>query len=552
MTTSSVISLLISLSCLFSGCKPTQTVPRPLPNGEKPAGDHSPLSINISDGKAAKTPKGSLSSASSDADPAASEPLAPEKHLVRIDSTTQSYSAAMPWNKNSPSSNAGLGVVIEAPNAEGQLQRYILTSGSLVANATFISFAKNDNGKSYKARVKAVDHDLDLALLLPDGEDSQNGINEFLVTPLGDKTALSQKLEGWQLATEGYPIVTEATIQGFTIFSPSENRQGYLSFNAKAPIQNSVVTDGMPLIDKGKLVGKYLNHDSNSQIVEAVDISVIKSFLNDALSNGYEGAPDLGLSIKETTDPAFRKYLKLPEDERGVYINSVHKKGCAARAGVQKGDVLVAINDKPISHRGYTSSPYGELQWDYLLQGQKVGDTVTLSLIRDGSPLNLSVVLDNAAAKSNIVPESLYDKAPPYIIHGGVVFIELSLPYLRSFGSNWESRSPVELAAAAKDPSSYEDKGLESIVVIPGIISTPATHGYTSIQGVILKNFNGQAVKSLKHLGELINNAPEGIQSLEFNRPPYTIYLDKKLVESSNDMLKKRVIPKLQRLDSTP
>src|SRR5215831_20870451 len=77
--------------------------------------------------------------------------------VVRVFATTQDPDYDAPWQNRTPSSSTGSGVVI----GPGE----ILTGAHVVANATFLQVQKPSAPDKAVARVKAVAHDCDLALL---------------------------------------------------------------------------------------------------------------------------------------------------------------------------------------------------------------------------------------------------------------------------------------------------------------------------------------------------------------------------------------------------
>ena len=61
---------------------------------------------------------------------------------------------------------------------------------------------------------------------------------------------------------------------------------------------------------------------------------------------------------------------------------------------------------KPIDRRGYYQHPdYGSLFWGHLIRGEKsTGDSVTLSLLREGQPLELKATLTREEESARLVP----------------------------------------------------------------------------------------------------------------------------------------------------
>jgi S1-C subfamily serine protease len=82
--------------------------------------------------------------------------------------------------------------------------------------------------------------------------------------------------------------------------------------------------------------------------------------------------------------PALASQYDLPVD-RGVYVTSVAPGSPAERAGIQSGDFITAIAGQPID----AQNSFGEL----LLFGHQPGETVAVTIVRDGQEENVEVTL---------------------------------------------------------------------------------------------------------------------------------------------------------------
>ena len=91
--------------------------------------------------------------------------------VVRVYSTYQDPDYECPWQSVAPRGSTGSGVMI-AP------QR-ILTGAHVVANATFVQVQKQSDPKKVTARVVAISHDCDLALLEVDDKAFGRGIRPW-------------------------------------------------------------------------------------------------------------------------------------------------------------------------------------------------------------------------------------------------------------------------------------------------------------------------------------------------------------------------------------
>ncbi|MGC8764106.1 MAG: M28 family peptidase, partial [Acidobacteriota bacterium] len=96
----------------------------------------------------------------------------------------------------------------------------------------------------------------------------------------------------------------------------------------------------------------------------------------------------------ETAGRGFRVYLgTIPDysgEGKGVRLMGVRPGSPAERGGLRKGDVIVRFGGKAVEN---------VYDYTYALQDHKPGDTVTVTVLRDGAPLDLSVTLERRPAK---------------------------------------------------------------------------------------------------------------------------------------------------------
>jgi hypothetical protein len=304
----------------------------------------------------------------------------------------------------------------------------------------------------------------------------------------------------------------------------------------------------LPAFRNDKLTGILTSYNSKDQISDVISIDIISAFLKDTADGKYEGFPSLGIGTTTTEDPHFRGWLKLPEDKGGLYVTRVLPKGSADLAGMKKGDVILGIGGFSIDRRGYFKHPdYGTLFWPHLVRGgPAMGEKVAIEILRDGKPMTLEPTLKKAPLP--LIPNDLYDEAPPFLIKGGLVFQELSKPYLEAFGKDWATRAPLNLLDVLSNPEDYEE-GRRRVVVLTRVVATEATIGYDRIASQIVKSVDGQAIAGLPELAAALEKALEnGIHTIETDEEPYQIFLDVALSDQVDNDLLKRGLPILKRL----
>jgi serine protease Do len=255
---------------------------------------------------------------------------------------------------------------------------YLVTNNHVVADGGDI-VVRLSRGTEHSARVVGADPSTDLALLKIDA-------GTLVVLPLGDSDRLQV---GEPVMAIGNPFGLDQTVTT-GIVSAKER------FIGSGPLDEFVQTDasinpgnsGGPLIDsRGAVVG--INSAIFSQsggsigIGFAIPINLAKSVLIQLRDQG-KVAPRGFLGVGAgpiTPEAAATAGLK---EQKGVLIESVVEGSAAEKAGVQKGDVIVAVNDQAVA------TPQ---ELTRRIVGTSPGTRVQLSIIRNGKSVTLPVEL---------------------------------------------------------------------------------------------------------------------------------------------------------------
>ena len=470
-------------------------------------------------------------------------PASIKTSVMRINSTQQSWNLGQPWEKNPPDQRRALAAIV-AP------QRVIITS-ELVADATYLEFESPDGTQFAQAKVLAVDYEANLALLGPASEKEGNALFEN-TKPLeiAEPSRIGGVLEILQIEDNGQELLTPGNLQSIDVSSNFLPGHGFLTYQVKASMQSAASSYSLPVLSRGKLSGVLISYSSKDQLCNVASTDIVSRFLKESTHGEYKGFPSLGISLARTEDSSFRQWLKLNGDQGGLYINSVSKGGAAESAGITKGDVLLAIDGHIIDRRGYYQHPaYGSVFWGHLVRGEKsTGDSISLSLLRDGKPLEIKATLTRDDESTKLVPAYNFGKAPNFLIKGGLVFQELSRPLLESFGENWEARAPLDFLDALENPEKYDSK-VDRIIFLSGSIPTPATVGYESLRNLIVRKVNGKEIKNMKGLMEAFTSHPGESHSIEFQEQKFTVYLEEAVCTAVDSQLLQRGISKLSRAE---
>jgi S1-C subfamily serine protease len=265
---------------------------------------------------------------------------------------------------------AGSGVII-APDG------YILTNDHVVANAQVLR-ATLEDGRSLAAEVVGADPATDLAVI-------RVNASGLPFATLGDSAALRV---GQLVIAIGNPFGFQSTVSTGVVSALGRalrSRSGRLIENIiqhSAPLNPG--NSGGPLVDsRGRVVGVNTAIIMMAQgIGFAIPANTAKWVVSQLLTQGRVRRGYLGLAARPR--PLERRLVRFHNlsDDYAVEAISVDPRGPAAQAGLREGDLIVAINNEPLSsvddlHRFLAEWP--------------IGEPVVLSLIRGLERLELRV-----------------------------------------------------------------------------------------------------------------------------------------------------------------
>lgn len=461
--------------------------------------------------------------------------------LLRIASTSQEYNIGQPWEKKSPTTRRGIGILV------GENQ--IITTAEMGANATFIEIETIDSSTSMPAKTIVIDYESNLALISVISPEHQKVLAKLKPVEISPSPKLEDIVQIYQVEDNGKILITDGVIRGADVVSSFVDGHFFLAYEVKASMQSAANSFTIPIIKEGKLLGILTSYSSDEQMLDVIAPEIIRAFLDDANDGTYDGFPSLGISTGRTSDPHFRAWLKLSDDQGGLFIERVNRNSAAEKAGIKPGDVLLAADGNDIDRKGfYQSENYGPLYWGHLIGGsKKSGEKVTLSLLRNGESITKEVTLSRQP--EGIIPSHMYGKAPRYLVKGGFIFQELTSSYLQAFGKDWESRAPLDLLDALNHPEDYE-KGRNRLVILSRTIPTEATLGYERIAGTIITKVNGKDIADIPSLVEAFKTPEkDGIHTIELDNELKKLYLDATTSATVDANFLKQGLPSLSRVE---
>lgn len=284
--------------------------------------------------------------------------------------------------------SAGSGVIVDAEKG------YILTNHHVVADAGEIAVTLKDR-RRFTAELVGSDQATDIALLridadrlttLPFGESDKLRVGDSVVA-IGNPFGLGQTV------TSG--IVSALGRSGINV-------EGYEDFIQTDASINPGNSGGALITADGRLVGIntaiIAPAGGNVGIGFAVPIAMASAVMKQLIEHGEVRRGRIGVSIQDLT-PDLADALGITETY-GAVVGSVQENSPAARAGLQAGDVIVAVDEHRVSGSADLRNRVGLAP---------VGSEVELQYLRDGArkSVRMRIEAGDAVAKIGALPARL-------------------------------------------------------------------------------------------------------------------------------------------------
>ncbi len=290
-----------------------------------------------------------------------------------------------------PSQSSGSGVII---NADG----YIVTNNHVVEGADELEVTLSDN-QTFKGEVVGTDTDTDIAVIK---------INQKELPYLSFLNSDQSKVGEWVLAV-GNPFNLNSTVTAGIISAKGRNINLINSNNSTDPrggrtaIESFIQTDAA--INPGNSGGALVNLQGgllgiNTAIASptgsysgygfAVPSNIVSKIVEDLLAYGAVQRGWLGIQVQDVNNVPEKADLSIKE---GAYVSGfgdLEDRSAAKEAGVQKGDVIVMLDQTKIR----TSSALIEY-----IGLRHPGDKVAVTVNRDGKEKIFTIVLKNREGK---------------------------------------------------------------------------------------------------------------------------------------------------------
>ncbi len=280
----------------------------------------------------------------------------------------------------------GSGVIISSDG-------YIVTNNHVIEGAERLEITLYDN-RTFNAVVVGSDPMTDLALIKIDAEDLN-------VIPMGNSEDL--KIGEWVL-TVGNPFALTSTVTAGIVSSKARNIS-QATHGKQMGIESFIQTDAA--VNPGNSGGALVNLDGelvgiNTAIVSqtgsyagysfAIPTSIVTKIVADIKQYGTVQRAVLGISFMELT-AKLAKEKEITAVNDGLYVATVEDRSSAMEAGLEEGDVIIAIN-------GVDTRTTAQLQEQ--MNKFRPGDKITIKYIRNNKERSTTAILRNNQGNTNL------------------------------------------------------------------------------------------------------------------------------------------------------
>jgi len=439
--------------------------------------------------------------------------------IVKIYTVAKIPNYQAPWS-SAMRSSTGSGAIIEGG--------YILTNAHVVANQAFMEVQRYGERKRYIAKVYAVSHQADLALLKVEDKALFEGVEPLTFGPLPN---VEQKIVVYGFPMGGSTLsATIGVVSRVEHHTYAHSGETFLAIQVDAAVNPG--NSGGPALSEGKIVGVVMQHISKSQnIGYLVPVDMVKHFITDMKDGKYDGFGELGIGTQKLENPAMRRYYGLDDNISGKLIDKIVYSS-SLKGIVKEGDILTAIDGHNIENDGTVAFRKHEYtDYNYYVDTYQMGDTIDLDIVRDTKPMKVKAILKNCADDMYIVKTTRYDSMPTYFIYGGYVFSPLTRNLIRA-----TKRNRLKLSNLA---SKWQKEDENEVVVLLKVLASDISRGDNNFGMWPIDKVNGETFKDFNEFYQKMEAVKSQYIILEDNDGVKVVIDKKEALEKQSEILKK-------------
>ena len=424
-----------------------------------------------------------------------------KKSLVKIFTAMAEPDYFHPWNKSLPIQISGSGCIIEGER--------ILTNAHIVSNQTFVQVLRYGQSQKVRAKVIAVSHEVDLALLTVEDKSFFKGVEPLLLGGLPETQD--------EVVVYGFPEGGESLSLTKGVISRIEHQEyvhsgiDFLAIQIDAAINAG--NSGGPVISNDKIIGVAMQSFTDAEgIGYIIPTPIIKHFIKDLEDGTYDGFPKGGIIVQSMENKDMRTRFGLKKNESGMFVISVVS-GFPSEGKVFPGDIILSLDGHNIASDGTVEfRPDERTSWNYFVQSHQLGEKISFDILRKEQRVKVQFALTKPLSDLHLIPQHRYDVSPTYYIYGGLVFSPLTTDYLEKYGdslSDENDLSILKFCALAGLSLEFPSVKNEVPINLINVLSHDINNGYHDMKNIIITEVNDKKVYNLKELVKIVENDSE-------------------------------------------
>jgi hypothetical protein len=450
------------------------------------------------------------------------DPLRAAVVSVRI--TGQEWNWRTPWAKQAPWNRVVTGLVVPGPR--------ILVASAAIGNHLLIEAQKLGRDERWPASVRLADTEGPLALLEVADPTFWAGLAPL---PLAETVPVSGEVKVHRWLRAGQFDAATANVRQVRAARHGMSRVSLPSLEMTSAMEGG---DGEVVVGEGRVLGLVTSRAGDT--LTAMASPILRQFLAEAAQPTYAGFARAGLAWQEMTNPALREYLGLRPGEGGVRLTRVLPHGSGAKV-LEPGDVLLSVGGVAIDATGQYEDPlYGRLSCALLFtEKHRPGDVVELGILRNRERQSVKITLRRMLPEEERVPPYVVGRGPDYAVVGGLVFQELTGPYLTAAADGGRRAAPRLLIAVDREGAA-PDPARPRLVVLTSVLPDAANLGFQDLRDLIVTSMNGTEIGSLDELRRAAATPVGGYHVVEFlpGQGPGRLVLDVAEAEASRERIR--------------
>ncbi len=461
----------------------------------------------------------------------------PEKAVVQIFTFSQGADWDEPWKFEQLRRSSGTGFIIKG--------RRIMTNAHVVSWARQLMVKRYQDPRPYAARVVFVGHDCDLALLEVEDSLFYEGVEALDFGPLPKVRST--------VVTYGYPAGGEQISYTRGVVSRIElQTYAHIGNRSLLGVQTDAAINpgnsGGPVIQDDKVIGvAFQGMPGLENAGFFIPPPVINHFLDDIKDGKYDGFPSAGVRTAPLQNTAYRRKLKLPDNDKGVRVDSALP-GTPAEKLLRPDDVILQVGKHEVGSDGSIIYEGNRMALAMAVQEAQHGQSIPVKIWRDAK--EQTVALPVEVSVTDRVLGNQYDTPPRYFVYAGLVFTPMSLDYLKTFGRGWSDSAGAELTYELFYRRHESPKTVRSEpIVLSTILADEVNANFRTRGRALVDKINGVRIERLEDVIRAFESPSNGQHVLEFMPKNTLECLERVSADKANaQILKTYGVPKDRRL----